>query len=447
MATIITTTSCGIYSKFEAPEVSVERVVGEGVDLVDDSISAELISWYDLFNDKHLRVYIDQALKANSDMRIAALNVSQAERRLSTARMAYLPSLSLSAEGTMSSFNESPVLKTYKVPLTASWELDIFGKLRNAKQMSKAAVEQSHEYVQMVKTQLIAAVATNYYSLVLTSNQLDITKQSVELMRQNVEAIKSLKEVGRQTEAAVTQSVAALMEMQLTEKSLEQSVSVLESNLSLLLNDAPHSIERSADFEIDRESDFTKSVSLSALSSRSDVRLAELSLRSSFYGVNYARAQLYPSFRLTGVAGWTNNGGGAIVNPGALLLTAIGSATQPLFMAGANRANLENAKDQYEQQLISFEKSLLVAGKEVNDAMVAISITAQKQDISRERVEALSSAVDITRDLMESGKSNYLEVLMAQTKYLAAQLNQLGLDYNECVERITLFKALGGGRL
>ncbi len=447
-ATLLTaTTSCGLYTKFEKPQTDIETsLVGEEVTMVDNSLSHDLVSWRDLFNDEYLRGYIEQALAANSDLRIAALNISQAERHLATAKMAYLPTLSLSGEGTTTSFDGSPAVNTYKVPLTASWEIDLFGKLRNAKEMSKAAVEQSQEYAQMVRTQLIAGVASNYYSLVLANNQHQIATQSIEIMRQNVEAIKSLKEVGMQNQAAVDQSAATLKEMELTLKTIEQSINQIENNLALLLNKTPQKFAHNSSFVIDQESDLSQSISLATLSLRPDVRLAEIALRSNFYGVNYARAQLYPSLRLTGVGGWTNNGGGAIVDPGALLLSAVGSVTQPLFMAGVNRANLNNAKDQYEQQLIAFEKALLVAGKEVNDAMVAISTTTEKLALSNDRVALLSSATTITRDLMEAGRANYIEVLMAQNSYLSAQLNHANLDYDACINRITLFKALGGGR-
>ncbi len=448
-AIIVATTSCGVYTSYERPEPSEaqsEQLAGDNIEMMADDLSVELPSWQELFNDIYLVEYINTALMNNSDIRIAALNITQAERGLSTARMAYLPSLSIGAEGSISSFDGSMAVKSYNVPLTASWEIDIFGKLRNAKEMSKAAVEQSEEYAQMVRTQLIAAVASNYYGLVLNARQIAITTESIEVMAKNVEVIKSLKEVGWQNQAAVEQSAANLREMMLTLKSLEQSFIQLENNLALLLNQTPHSFEHSDNFIIERSDDFTKSISLKSLSMRPDVRLAELDLRSNFYGVNYARSQLYPSITLTGVGGWTNIGSGVVLNPGAMLLSAIGSATQPLFMAGRNRANLRNAQDQYEQQLIAFEKSLLVSGNEVNDAITSIAITSEKLAISNEKVAMLSAATEMTQELMNSGKANYLEVLIAQNSYLASQLNHTTLDYTECIERISLFKALGGGR-
>ncbi len=435
--------SCGLYTKFESPALPEGDLAGESITLPDSSLVA-LPAWEEYFTDATLQGYIKTALEQNSDMRVAELNVSQAKRQLTTARLAYLPTISLSPEGSVASFDGSSAVRSYNVPITASWEIDIFGRTRNLKQQAKAAYMQSEEYVLMVKTQLIASVAANYYALILADAQLDIAQRSLALLNESLETMIALKEAGMQTQAAVDQTTATVRSFELTVKDLELSVNTIQNSLCLLLNQPPHTLVRGAQIDVP-VLPIEQSISLAALSARSDVRVAELQLSQSFYGVNYARASLYPSLRLSGSAGWTNSVGGAIMDPAGVLLSALGSLTQPLFAGNRNRANLENAKDQYEQQLILFEKSLLTAGNEVNDAMAECELTAQKRVIASEQVAALSSAVDATSALMSAGRANYLEVLTAQNSYLSASLNAASITYSEAIAHINLYKALGGG--
>ncbi len=435
--------SCGIYTKYKSPEVDVTQVAAQGFEMAD-SAAIEVPSWQAFFEDAQLRSLIEQALAANSDLATARLNISQAERGLTTARLAFLPQLSLGAEGSLSSFDGSTPIKSYSVPVSASWEIDIFGRLRNSKEQARTAVEQSYEYAQMVQTQLVSAVASSYYGLILADQQLEITRQSKDILAQSVESIKALMEVGMQNRAAVEQAEASYKELEMALIDIEKSITLLEANLALLLNLTPREFARAQSIEMGDGSQLEGSISLAALSARPDVRYAEMMLAQSFYGVNYARSALYPSIRLGGSAGWTNNAG-VIVNPGAMLLSAIGSLTQPIFMAGVNRANLANAKDRYEQQVIAFEKSLLVAGKEVNDALVEREAAAAKCTLSAEQVARLDSAVQTTRALMTSGRSNYLEVLSAQSSYLSARLNQASISYEDAIAQINLYRALGGG--
>lgn len=437
---IVSMSSCGLYSKFQSPEIDTENLAGTEIDLPDTSL-VNLPSWEDYFTDTKLKEYILIALESNSDLQITQLNVNQAERGLKTSKLAYLPSISVSAEGAIYSLSGSTI-NTFNIPVSASWELDLFGRKYNTKHQAISVVAQTREQVRLLETQLIAAVASNYYALILADEQLRIANMSLETMGETLSAQKSLKEVGMQNQLSIEQTSANIKSFELTIKDLEKNVSLLENNLCLLLNTTPQHLERNN--VIAYSNPITESISLEALSNRPDVRYAEMLLSQSFYGVSYARSSLYPNIALGGSIGWTNYVS-SILDPAQWLLTALGSITQPIFNANVNRANLENAKDRYDQQLIAFQKSLLTAGKEVNDAIIEIQTSKDKDVICKEQISRLESAVSITRELMNSGRVTYLDVLVAQNSYFSAQMEGCAVRYANAIAQINLYKALGGG--
>ncbi|MFI3296045.1 MAG: TolC family protein [bacterium] len=424
---------CGIYTKFTSPSVNDTSLMGEDFELREESIDS-LPTWREYFTDDYLVALIEEALKNNVDLKIAGLNISQAERNLSTARMAYAPSFAIAVEGSSSRFG-SVTTNSYSIPLVASWEIDLFGRLHNSKMQSKAIVEQVKMYESAIQSQLIAAVATSYYALVLADNQLSATKQSREAMSESLDAIKSLMLIGQQTGAAVEQAEANLKAIELTVEALEQSVKLTSNNLNLLLNRSAQEVERNSTI-VTSSLELEGSLSLAALSSRPDVLYAEAILCQSFYGVNYARSSLYPSIGISASVGYS---------VGDMLLSVLGSITQPIFMANTNRAALKNAKDQYEQSLLSFELALLTAGKEVNDAMINLEASRKQRVLNEDQNSHLSRAVEITQELMQVGRVNYLEVLTAINTYLASNLELESVKYNEAIAKISLYKSLGGG--
>ncbi len=428
----LTLSSCGLYTKFKSEEIPVD-VAGENIALPDTAVVA-MPTWQEVFTDSHLQGLITKALEQNADLEVARLNTEQAKRVLTTSKLAYVPSLIFSPE--ISKGLDIPM--SYKLPVAASWELDLFGRLRNQKRQAQAAFEQTKAYKQAVQSQLIAGVATNYYSLLLADKQLAWTRESYAILESTLTTIEALKEVGMQTQAAVLQTRGNLKELEITLYSLEQQVALLENNLCLLLQESPRTIFRGSLEETIIDYPISESMSLEVLSNRPDVKVAEMNLAKSFYGVNYARASLYPKITLSAQGGW--------FNPGDWLLQALATATQPIFMAGVNRANLANAKDAYEQQLVLFEQSLLKAGKEVNDAIINKYNASIQRGLASDQVETYNQAVETTQALMDSGMATYLEVLTAQNSYLGARINQAKIWHSLAISQINLFNALGGGQ-
>lgn len=436
-------TGCGIYKPYSRPEVVSDELYRDAAS--EDSLSLASLAWQELFTDESLRNLIQQGLKQNTDLRIAHTRVEAAEAILMNARLSYLPSVSLSPEGGLSSLDGAKAGKTYNLAASASWEIDIFGKLTNAKRGARAALEQSRAYEQAVQTQLVATIANSYYTLLMLDRQLSINERTLENWEKTVTTLEALKLAGKSNDAAVLQARANRMTLEASVLTIRKSIHDTENSLSVLLAMPPQSIERGKLEEQTFPEDLSVGVPVQLLAGRPDVRQAEYNLAEAFYATAVARSAFYPSITLSGSAGWTNNGGGVILNPGSWLMNAVASLTQPLFNRGANIANLRVAKAQQEEAALSFQQSILNAGKEVNDALIQWQTAQGRIDIGMQQIETLQEAVRKTELLMRYSSTNYLEVLTAQQSLLAAELTQAQDTFDKIQGVINLYHALGGG--
>lgn len=434
---------CGIYGKYKRPE----NLPLEGLyrDIPEDSSSIADLSWRELFTDSCLVALIEQGLEGNTDLQTARLRVEEARVALRTSKLAFTPSVSLSPEVSTGSYGGESTGETYSLGGSAQWEIDIFGSLRNAKKSSEAAYEEQKAYEQAVQTQLIASIADSYYSLVSVDKQIEITEEALESWKESLRVMEALKEAGQQNESAVAQSRASLLDAQTSLLSLEQQRSELENALSILLGSVPHEIERSDLFDLEFDAELSAGVPAELLQRRPDVRQAEWKLAQSYYAVNQARSAFYPQITLSGSAGWTNNGGVSLSDPGKWLLNAVGSLVQPLLSQGKLTGNLKTAKLQEEESLLAFCQAILDAGAEVNDALTQWQTTCKTLELDEEKIEALESAVNSTQLLMKHGSNTYLEVLTAQQSLLSARLGEVSDKYSQIQSVINLYHALGGG--
>lgn len=468
--------SCGIYTKYE-PQTSIpQNICGDSIAVTTDS--ATLIDWRELFTDPNLQALIERGLAQNTDLLSAEQRIKESEATLLSARLAFLPSFALAPQGGVSSFDKSKGAWTYSLPATASWELDIFGRMRNAKQQAKALLAQSHDYKQAVRTQLIASIANTYYTLQMLDDQLSISQQTEKAWQETVTTTKALMQAGQSNEAAVSQMEAQLETVRTSILDIKEQINQTENSMSLLLAETPASTTASppalsqgegagyakttvlpSEDAIQPSEDAAlpslplgegrggaASIPLSFLRNRPDIRSAERQMEAAFYGVNQARSAFYPQVTLSGSAGWTNTNGVAIVNPAKFLAQAVGSLTFPLFNRGQNIANLKIAKAQQEEAKLSFQQALLNAGSEVNDALTAYQTATAKSAHYDRQVASLENALRSTKLLMQHGNTTYLEVLTAHQTLLTAQLQQTANRF-ACVQSlITLYHALGGGQ-
>jgi len=444
-AVTVLLSSCGIYSKYK-PETAVpDNLYGEGIETADTAGIGDR-DWHELFSDPKLQALIEQGLQNNTDYQSAQLRVKEAEAALMSARLAFLPSFALSPQGTVSSFDARKATQTYSLPVTASWELDIFGRMHNAKLQAKAVYAQSEDYRQAVRTQLVAGIANSYYTLLMLDEQLVITRETEEAWRETVSSTRALKNAGMADEAAVSQMEATYYQVQASALDLKEQINQVENSLALLLAETPRYFERGTLDEQQFPEDLSVGVPVQMLSNRPDVRSAERSLEAAFYGTNQARASFYPSVVLSGSAGWTNSTGAMIVNPGKFLASAVGSLTQPLFNRGQVIAQYRIAQAQQEEASLAFQQTLLNAGSEVNDALVAYQTSREKTILFDKQIVSLEKALKSTSLLMEHGTSTYLEVLTARQSLLSAQLSQTANRFSEIQSVVNLYHALGGGR-
>lgn len=199
-----TLSSCHIYRGYERPDaITVSDSLYRQPVTAEDTTSLASLSWKELFTDPQLQQLIEAGLAHNTDLGIARLKVKEAEALLMTSRLSYLPSVSLTPQGTLTSLDGNKPSKTYNLAVSADWEIDLFGKLLNAKRGAQAALEQSEAYRQAVQTQLVATIANSYYTLLMLDEQLDITRRTADTWTESLRTMKALKRAGQATEMAV----------------------------------------------------------------------------------------------------------------------------------------------------------------------------------------------------------------------------------------------------
>ncbi len=442
--------SCHIYKSYDRPEVNTSGIYRDPFSATDtlasDTTNMGNLPWKEVFLDPKLQSLIEQGLANNVDMQTAILRVEEAKVMLTSAKLSYLPSINFAPQGTISTLDHSRNVKAYQIPVAASWEIDLFGKVLNAKRGAKASLLQSEAYKQAVRSQLIAGIANIYYSLLMLDRQVAITEETSKIWKENVRVIVAMKEAGMANEAAVAQYKANSHQVEASLADLRRQVRETENALSVLLAQAPHAIERGTLEEQELPEELAAGVPVQLLANRPDVKAAEMALASAYYTTNQARSAFYPSLTIGGTAGWTNGSGMTVANPGSLLLQALGSLTQPIFNHGKLVANLKVSKAEEEIAKMNYQQTILNAGEEVSNALFLYETASKKIVEHQAQVEALENAVEYTQALFQSGQASYLEILTAQQSLLSAQLNEVSDTFQRMQAVINLYEALGGGR-
>ncbi|HJH65436.1 MAG TPA: TolC family protein [Bacteroides mediterraneensis] len=443
--------SCHIYKAYDRPETidasGIYRDPASATDtLASDTANMGNLPWKEVFRDAKLQALIEEGLANNVDMQAAALRVEEAKVMLTAAKLSYLPTINFTPQGTLSSFDKSKPTQTYQLPVSASWEIDLFGKILNAKRGQKVAYEQSKYSEQAVRSQIICGIANTYYSLLMLDRQVEITTETAAIYKENVRVMEAMKIAGMTTEAAVAQMRAASHQVEASLLDLKRQVRETENSLAVLLAKAPQPIDRSTLDEQVMPEELTAGVPMQLLENRPDVKMAEMTLASAYYTTNSARAAFYPGLNITGTAGWTNSAGMAVLNPGKLILNAVASLAQPIFNNGKLIANLKVSKAEEKIAQMNYQQTILEAGKEVSDALFLYDTQNKKLVEDRGQVEQLDKAVIYTKALFQSGDATYLEILTAQQNLLSAQLSEVSDNFQRMQAVINLYSALGGGR-
>ena len=452
-------TGCGIYNKYNNKVETPAGVFGTDQGAATGGESVAQLSWREFFTDPLLQQLIEQALASNTDLNSARIAVEKSEAALMAAKLAYLPSLYLAPQGTLAKFDNNPWSKTYNLPLQLSIDVDVFASITNKKRASKAVLLQAQMYEEAVRTNMISIVAQQYYMLQLLDRQLDILTMTDSLWSSSLETQKSLFENGKAYATAVNQMEASYINVKTQIVDTRRSIRSTENALCKLLAITPQHIERKKwgtssltekpkdplDQHMINAQLLKIGVPATMLEQRPDIRMANHAMEEAFYNTQAARSAFFPSITLTGTAGWTNSAGEMIINPGKLLLTAVGQLTQPIFARGQLIANLKINKLTYEDLQNKYVQTVIDAGNQVNEAMADCESAQEKYAYYRRQVEVLYDAYTGTHELMDNGKANYIEVLMAQEDLLQAQLSEAANLYKGAQAVISLYIALGGG--
>lgn len=444
--------SCGIYNKYERPEVNTTGIVRDVVSATDtlavsDTTSFGNLPWRSVFTDPQLQTLIQQGLEHNTDLLNAALNVKMVEAQLTAAKLAFVPSFTFSPQGTISSWDGNKSTKTYSLPVQASWSLDLFGNLLNQKRSAQMALLATKDYQLVVKTNLISNIANMYYTLLMLDEQLIIVNDMAELTKETWDMMKIQKDLGTVRETGVQSAESNYYSVLAQAEDLKRQIRETENSLSLLLGQPAQTIARGKLADQSLPTEFSTGIALQMLSNRPDVHYAEMTLAQCFYDVQTARSRFYPSITISGSGAFTNSAGGGIVNPGKWLLSAVGSLVQPIFMNGQLVAGLKVAKAQQEQAYNTWQNAILSAGSEVSNALVLYNSSDAKSKLEAKQVESLEKNVKYTQDLFHQSKgTTYLEIITAQQSLLNAQLAKVQDDFYKMQAVVNLYYALGGGR-
>lgn len=437
---VLLLSSCSLYRKYEPTHTVPTDIMGDASS-PEDTTSLGTIGWRQLFTDPLLQQLIERGLENNTNMKTAELLIQQAQNNLVAARLGDLPTLSFEPEGSISRFN-ALTTRSYVVPVTATWQLGIFGQTTSKRRQAKARRQQAVDYRQAVQASLAANIASIYYTLVMYDHELEILRQTLDVWNESLESIKALYEAGLYQSPAVYRMEASLASVKSGIVELEETIVTTESSLCLLLSESPHSIERSSFGTFKMPEVLHVGIPVQLLDARPDVRHAAINMEIAYYDTQLARQAFYPNITITGNLGWSNDEDK--VNPAKFLSEAIASLVQPIFAQGKLRSRYRNAKVEQEKAELQFTQTLLKAGNEVYKYLHECYKAEKKATYIHECVLALQESYSGTKELMNYGTHTYLEVLTAQEDLLTAQITEVQNINDGIHAMINLYTALGG---
>ncbi len=440
--------SCkSLWGTYETPtDVPIVSEYAQAKATPQDSSSLGNLGWREVFTDPLLQSYIERALANNTDLKNAKINIDMAQVRLSNSKLAYYPSVTFSPNGAGTKLGSLDMDWGWQLPLTMSWQADIYGQRRNDQKMKQSALEQSKDYQQAVQSQIIAGVATTYYTLVSLNNQLKIYNENAQLASETVTTMRDMKESQGFTQVSVEQSEANYHSIMSNIPDVKLAITQANNTMSLLMNTTPQEWPVNGDSELAMPAAFEQGVPMNYLAARPDVASAEQTFAQAYYSTAIARANFYPQLSITATGAYGTLLGSSVVDPAKWLLNLAGSLALPIFDNGRNKANLELAKLAQEQALNSFQYAILNASSEVSNALANIETYRTKQVSVELQEQNLQRAVEYNKDLMSLYTTTYLEVISAQQSLLASQISLESVKLNNNLGVINLYQALGGGR-
>ena len=447
--------SCHTRQNYQRANDVVDEKLFRTDALPKDSLSMANLSWKEIFTDAVLQKHIAKALENNLDIRIALQNIASAEAYLKQSKAAYQPTISV---GPDYSFNTSSLntqfgqivgerryINQFDITANLGWELDLWGKLKGQEKAQYAAYLSSVAAHQNVKSNLVASIATAYYQLLAFDEQKKIFSNTIEIRKKNLETTKALKEAGIVSEVAVQQSEALVYNAEASLVTLDVQIQMLENTISLLMGEPSHEIERTSlstqNFALNTDVGYPSAL----LANRPDVKQAEFNLINAFELTNAAKAQFYPSLRITGSTGVQSVDIDKLFSGNSVFANVLVGLAQPILNKRQIRTNYEVSLANQEKAYLNFRKTILNAGNEVSDALKMYNAQDQFIAFKKKELSAYDKSVEFSQELVNYGMANYLEVLNANVNKLNAEINIANAQYTKLQAGVELYRALGGG--
>ncbi len=447
--------SCHTRQNYQRANDVVDEKLFRTDALPKDSLSMANLSWKEIFTDAVLQKHIAKALENNLDIRIALQNIASAEAYLKQSKAAYQPTISV---GPDYSFNTSSLntqfgqivgerryINQFDITANLGWELDLWGKLKGQEKAQYAAYLSSVAAHQNVKSNLVASIATAYYQLLAFDEQKKIFSNTIEIRKKNLETTKALKDAGIVSEVAVQQSEALVYNAEASLVTLDVQIQMLENTISLLMGEPSHEIERTSlstqNFALNTDVGYPSAL----LANRPDVKQAEFNLINAFELTNAAKAQFYPSLRITGSTGVQSVDIDKLFSANSVFANVLVGLAQPILNKRQIRTNYEVSLANQERAYLNFRKTILNAGNEVSDALKMYSAQDQFIAFKKKELSAYDKSVEFSQELVNYGMANYLEVLNANVNKLNAEINIANAQYTKLQAGVELYRALGGG--
>ena len=455
VALLAAVSSCMARKEYERPKNVVDEKLFRTDMLPSDSTSIANISWKEIFTDPILQDHINKALNNNLDIRIALQSINSAEAYLKQSRAAYQPTLAVGPNYTFQTqsintqfgqiIGERRYVNQFDITASLAWEADIWGKLKAQEKAQLASYLGTVAAHKAVKSDLVASIATSYYQLLTYDAQKRIIQETIKVREKNLETNQALKIAGTVTEVAVQQSEALVLNAKSLLIDIDTQIQLLENTMSMLMGEPSHSIERSTLESQNVPIDLKLGYPAQLLANRPDVMEAEYNLMNAFELTNSAKAQFYPTLKLTGSGGFQSVDIDHLFSVNSLFATVVGGLAQPILNRRAIQTNYDVSLANKETAYLNFRKTVLTAGKEVSDAIRVFSVQDQYIDLKQRELNAYKNSVDYSQELVNYGMANYLEVLNASVNSLNAELNIANAEYSKMKAAVELYQALGGG--
>jgi len=408
--------------------------------------------WWKLFEDATLDSLEDRALAANQDLRATAARVEQAAASAGLARSAYWPQVSLAADAVRERFSPTianpypdTVASDYSVPLVASWELDIFGRVRRLNESARDEADASAAMFESVRLSLTADLAESYFSLRGLDRELAILRDTIALRQRELDLMSARRRSGAATELDTARAETELASAQADSDAVAVRRETLQGALAVLVGESATSFSLASVVTDIAPPLIPAGLPSDLLERRPDIAAAERTLAAANARIGVAKAAFFPAISLTGSAGFESADTDRLFQADSRIWSIGPSLYLPIFQGGRNRANLERSRAAYDESVAAFRQRVLVAFGEVQQALTATRLLAEQSGAQGRALRSARRSAVLARTRYDAGYVSYLDVIDAQRTALATERADVQLDTERLNTSVALIKALGGG--